>query len=570
MIAPGMAPMRLIGWISAAILLALAAPAAAQDTLPGVMQASPGVTPVATLPEPGVVSARAKGNFLYVSTISGVSIYDITDPRAPNRVGRVDLPNAQNEDVDVGDGILLVSDDPHGWRGLLHVVDVRDPTRPRVVGRLRTWTRGIFAKGPRAEDQPRKRGIGHTATCIDGCRWAYLAGSTAGIDIVDLRNPARPRIAGRFAAREAAGGNGTHDVEQDSRGIAWITGGGGTAGYDVSNPLRPRLLYSTGRSARRGPLNGLIHHNSQRLPGRVMAVTEEDFADRCRSSGSFQTWRFGRRGRMSVLDTFEVERDPWSRLICSAHWFDIRDGLVAQGFYEAGLRLLDVSDPSNIRQVGFWAPQDGMIWAAVFAPTDATGSTVYAVDHNVGVQVVAIDRAALRPVTRQPVARPVRGNIALGIIDGWDAVQRGQRIELAFVVARGKGFGEFSAGGRLGPVTVDAKLPPELVDVRPPRGATWDPATRKLTFTMPAVNRYRVRTVLATVARGAPPGRQIEVMGYARADGDAVVLDGFAADEGLVARRPESAFPFEDESSSAAAASWATTGAPTAFGLCRV
>jgi hypothetical protein len=560
--------MRRIGGIVVAIVLVFASPAAAQDVPLGGTEASPGVTPVTTLPEPGAVSARAKGDRLYVSTITGVSIYDITNPRAPIRMGRIDIRNAQNEDVDVGDGILLVSDDPHGWRGLLHVVDVRDPTRPHVVGTLRTWTRGIFAKGRRGNDQPRKGGIGHTATCIDACRWAYLAGSTAGIDIVDLRNPAKPRIAGRFAAREAAGGNGTHDVEQDAQGIAWVTGGSGTAGYDVSNPLRPRLLYSTGRRARHGPLNGLIHHNSMRLPGRVVAVTEEDFGDRCRSAGSFQTWSFGGHGRqMSVLDTFEVERDPWSRLICSAHWFDIRDGLVAQGYYEAGLRLLDVRDPRNIRQVGFWVPQAGLIWAAVFAPTDPTGSTVYAVDHQAGIQVVALDRAALRPVTRLPVARPPRGNIALAIIDGWDEVKPGQRIELAFVIARGKGFGAYTRGSRLGRVSVEATLPRALVDVRPPRGATWDPATRRLTFTVPSVSRYRVSRVAATIARNVPLGRHIEVMGFARADGDALILDGFAADESDVGRRAESAFPVKGPS---AAAAWLSSGPQTAYALCRL
>ena len=113
-------------------------------------QASPGVTVAASIPERGVISARAVGRHLYVSSLTGVSVFDVSNPRAPVRVGRLDLPNAQNEDVDVGSGILLVSDDPVGGRGILHVIDVRDPAQPRVLSHYRTW--------------PRSRAAGHTET----------------------------------------------------------------------------------------------------------------------------------------------------------------------------------------------------------------------------------------------------------------------------------------------------------------------------------------------------------------------------------------------------------------------
>jgi hypothetical protein len=122
--------------------LALAAAFAAPQT-------SPGVSVAATIPEAGVISARAVGHHLYVSSLTGVSVLDISNPRAPVRVGRLDLPNAQNEDVDVGSGILLVSDDPAGGRGILHVIDVRDPARPRVLSRCSSWLRSRGSATPR-------------------------------------------------------------------------------------------------------------------------------------------------------------------------------------------------------------------------------------------------------------------------------------------------------------------------------------------------------------------------------------------------------------------------------------
>src|SRR3954468_24673037 len=176
--------------------LALIAVLAALPAAPALAapETSPGVALVTSIPERGVISARMVGQHLYVSSLTGVTVFDISRPRAPVRVGRLDLPNAQNEDVDVGSGIMLVSDDPFGGRGILHVIDVHDPAHPRLLSTYSTWARGMLDYlAP-----PRRGGIGHTATCIQQCRYAWLAGSSAGIDIVDLRDPAHPRFAGRF------------------------------------------------------------------------------------------------------------------------------------------------------------------------------------------------------------------------------------------------------------------------------------------------------------------------------------------------------------------------------------
>jgi hypothetical protein len=505
---------------------ALAAALVVSAALPGsaLAETSPGVSVVASIPERGVISARAVGRHLYVSALSGVSIYDIADPRAPVRVGRLELPNAQNEDVDVGSGIMLVSDDPVGGRGALHVIDVRDPASPRLLSSFRTWTPGIFAlRSP----PPRRRGIGHTATCIQDCRYAWLAGSPAGIDVIDLRDPAHPRLARRFAAREAAGAAGTHDVQVDGAGLAWVAGGKGTAAYDVSNPVRPRLVRRTDRRGSRPPLNDLIHHNSLRLRRHVVAITEEAFGAGCRGAGTLQTWRISGRRRMTPLDSIGVERDRSSALLCSAHYFDARDGLIAQGFYEQGVRLIDARRPGRLRQVGYYVSRPGLFWGALFAPTDPSGSTVYALDHSRGIDVLALDRAALRPVRRTGSGRPgAAKDLGLFVDDGFDAVRPGQRLRL-----------QISVFGRGGPADVQVTLPPELVDVRPPRGAGFDAATRTVRFTVRRVDGGTDRIVRARVARSARGGKQLESIGYVSAAGDLLPLTDRGVDRGVVARR---------------------------------
>jgi hypothetical protein len=506
------------------LLLALVLLAAFPAAASAAPETSAGVSVVGSLPDRGVISAKAVGQHLYVSSLTGVTIYDISVPQAPVRVGGLALPNAQNEDVDVGSGIMLVSDDPYGGRGVLHVIDVRDPANPRPLSTYRTWAPGI---GDLSLPLPRKRGIGHTASCIQDCRYAWLAGSSTGIDIVDLRDPANPRRAGGFGARETAGGLGTHDVQVDSSGLAWITGGRGTAAYDVSNPVRPRLVARTNARGRQGPWNNFIHHNSLRLRDDVVAITEEDFGGQCRNAGTLQTWRVSGR-RLTPLDSFGVERDSSAQVMCSAHYFDARDGLIAQGFYEQGVRLVDASDPRRLRQVGYYVNRPGLFWGALFAPTDPTGSTVYALDHSRGIDVLALDRAALGPVRRsgsRPRGRAKPG-FGLAIGEGRDKVRPGQRLRMQFI-----------AYGTGGPARVEVTLPPAYVDVRPQRGVSFDRATRVLRFTKPRRGGGIRKDVRMRVARSTPIGTQLETIGYVSGPDDPLPLDDRGVDRSVVARR---------------------------------
>jgi hypothetical protein len=557
-----MAGTRWIGTLGMVAAFLLAPSAASADAV-----TSPGVSLVQTIPERGVVSAKAAGNLLYVSSLGGVTIYDISNPRQPARVSRLDLPNAQNEDVDVGSGVLLVSDDPFGGRGILHVIDVRDPANPRLSGTVTTWVPGAGFLTPPGARPPRIGGIGHTASCIQQCQWAWLAGSPEGIDVVDLRDPANPKLAGRVKVPEVArGGLGTHDVQVDSQGLAWVAGSYGTAAYDVTNPLRPKVVFRTGREAQRGVLNGLIHHNSQRIGQRTVAVTEEDFAEGCgRDAGSLQTYRIGRGGKLRNLDRFTVEPDRTARLLCSAHYFEERNGLIAQGFYQAGTRLLDVSNPSRIRQVGWFAPPDAMVWGAQFPPTDPSGQTVYVLDHQAGLHVLAIDRAALRPARRNPPNRPAATNVGMIVADEGDFVRPGARVGYAIAAFNG-------GPGRPGPVTVTATLPPQLLDVRPEPGVKFDPATRILSASFPRVRGFRVRAFAARVDPATPLGTSLEVIGFASTPGDRIALDDRGVDRNLVSNRRN---PRPPEPAAAAATARARAAAAAAVlqgraGFCRL
>ena len=545
----------------AAALVALAAaivpaPVSAQAPPPPGSK-SANITPLTTLPEPNVISANFRNNLMYVSTSRGLSIYDIADPAAPQRLSNLPLPHFENEDVDTNGEILLISNDPSEGLGILYVIDVKDPRNPRPMGQLNTGT--ILPLGP-------LYGTGHTASCIQNCRYAYLAGTDQGIDIVDLTNPAQPKLAGNFPAEEIAG-LATHDVQVDSEGLAWIVGFNGTAAYNVDDPLNPRLIYRTDDTAKSRyaeepnndgkTLNDFIHHNSLRLNNSSLAappagsdpnaesdtvlVTEEDYTrPTCEGAGQVETWRIGTDGVLRNLDSFVIEVDPSRTTLCSAHYFDERGGLVAQGWYEGGTRFLDVTDPSDIKQVGYWIPQKNVTWGAYYAPTDPTGSIVYALDTTRGVDVLKIDRGTPDTSTPPPgggtggSAGTPQGqgggsgaspNLRLKIGDRRRSVRKGQTVKYTVDVRNG---GRATANG----IAVTVDLPRGVSRVRGGRSAARG---RQARFTLgslapKATKRFKLVTKISRRFRG----RTVEISAAATTDGDADPRNNFYVDRNQV------------------------------------
>ena len=138
----------------------------------------------------------------------------------------------------------------------------------------------------------------------------------------------------------------------------------------------------------------------------MLAVTEEDYLrPGCEGQGSIQTWRItGSRNsdgttKLELLDYWTTEVNELANASgrspatgnCSAHWFDEDRGLLAQGWYDQGVRFIDISDPRNIRQVGYYA-DTGTFWAAYFAPSDPSGQIVYGLDTAGGIDILRIDR----------------------------------------------------------------------------------------------------------------------------------------------------------------------------------
>jgi hypothetical protein len=314
------------------------------------------------------------------------------------------------------------------------VVDVTDPANPRIRSRVETQTNT------------------HTVSCINevDCQYAYTAGRNGRFSVIDLTDLDNPREVGVHDSPAAlpnpvfTSGAG-HKWNFDQAGYGVHTGSGGSAVFDVSDPTAPRLVATTDEHGVQGPWNNFIHHNAARpnassfrpgaaprlSNGNVLLVTEEDYENtECATAGSFQTWQVrsldGTPGTITPLDRInpvdigEGASAP-HLAFCSAHWFDVhQSGIVAQGFYEGGLRLIDVRDPRDLKEYGYVASGLSEVWDAYWVPQrnkngvarSAKTNIVYTVDAVRGLDVYTVDLPGTAP------AAPLLG--ALGGLRGAD------------------------------------------------------------------------------------------------------------------------------------------------------
>lgn len=394
-----------IASLAVSVLVIGAVPAAGiSPVVPGVDAAvviSPNLTHVGTLPlDAGAVSMRVvrvgKQTRAFVSTTNGLSIYDATNPRVPQLLGRLPLYNWENEDVAVspdGRTVLLTE-----WNGLLylHVIDVSNPLAPRLSGTL-----------PLAGD--------HTVACADpSCM--YVFGSEG--NTYDIRNRAEPvRLPRAQSWGALTGAGGGHALHRDAAGI-WVTDTNPLVVFRLDphplklkvltrgqismnsayqhNNIRPRSMRYVPRTSLTGPLR-----DGELLLGQGETTSEP----KCNSgTGAFSTWSmagFDRGVPMRQLATLrpltnrpQTEDAAVNALGCSGHWFTQKNGrdgsiLVASAWYEHGTRLLSVN-PRNgaIKQIGFFQPRRGSASGAYWMPgTDV----IWTIDYFSGIDILAFD-----------------------------------------------------------------------------------------------------------------------------------------------------------------------------------
>ncbi|GAA2083957.1 LVIVD repeat-containing protein [Actinomadura alba] len=376
-------------------------------------------------------SGRDKRTIVYVSGRFGLKGYDITaDPTRPRLVGEFSLPGFwQSEDTDADHKrkILYLSRDPRAYGGTTDTgesgVYIIDVSKPESLKQL------AYQVIP----------AGHTTSCINDCQYLWTGGPAKAswmpadwggrpVWVTDVRNPRKPKVFPNpiDTGRNDGKTDYTHDIQVDSSGVAWASGRGGVRGYHTSgwryDPVKKQARKATawdpvpyaGGGIDEATTNSSFMHNSFRAVGRtrdqgadpkkwgdgeILVVTEETFNDGCANDGltviaslkgsyGGQGWRSTPEApfRLRTLSTWSVAGQEGSRDDsgdCSAHYFDVKDGVIAQAFYGQGTRFLDITDPTNPRQIAYYRPDDARAWASYFH-----GGYVYVADNARGIDIL--------------------------------------------------------------------------------------------------------------------------------------------------------------------------------------
>jgi hypothetical protein len=258
---------------------------------------------------------------------AGLALYDVTNPAKPKELGRlasgVDFGVHEMGIVQRPDGrVLALAAVPYSFNltngrvGDLRIIDITDPHRPRQVA---DWdVRRDGPAGTRGQLAARRDVFDHSAWPFDNGNKLFASFWAAGVQFLDISNPAAPRLIGQV-------------------------------------PYRPEDGY-------RGAHSGWFNEDET-------LFVQNDEAMRAVGSGSQATWTFQRvfdtssLAQPKLVSTFATESAVPGKDgrvatdgVYSVHNAVIDGDLEYTAWYSDGVRVVDLSDPRRPTEVAWFVP----------------------------------------------------------------------------------------------------------------------------------------------------------------------------------------------------------------------
>lgn len=327
--------------------------------------------PVSSLmyPNGGCNNLRLEGNLAYLICYQGLWIVDISDPLAPVEVSQSDYQVTRNNQsfdasatqysLDIQDGFVYVTDQNDG----LHVADVSNPVAPAWVGQ----------HIPTQEFQEKYGTGGYSDVRVAG-KQAFIA-SNAGLLVLDISNPAIPFETGLFVTDYKQSNTG---LELEDKRVYLVNDFDGIYILDISDPANPQ---KTGLIA-----HGVNSANELSLAFngvRDLALMDGRLYLPDATFGLF-VYDVSKPKKPSVVTRFA---SPAPELLMGLVVQDERAYLYGQ---RCGLRVIDIGDLANPREIGFDDRRLGQDWGQVMVDGRAAGSSVYITDLNAGFWIFNI------------------------------------------------------------------------------------------------------------------------------------------------------------------------------------
>jgi hypothetical protein len=318
---------------------------------------------------------------------NGVWAIDIQDPARPRALASfAKFPGSDGEDVWVGSirtrtfkgdlaavGLQRCSRQSQGFAGLA-LYDVTNPAKPRELGRLATGVvSGVHEMG--VVQRPDGKVLALAAVPYS---FNLTQGRVGDLRIIDITNPRRPRqvadwdvrsdgpaeTRGQLAARRDVFDHSAWPFDKGNKLFAsfWSAG---VQFLDIRDPAAPRLI---GQTPYR-PQDGYRGAHSGWFNADETLFIQNDEAMLAVGSGSGASWTFQR-----VFDTSSLERPRLLSTFATESAVPGRDGKVATdgvysvhnavidgdrsyaSWYSDGVRVVDLSEPRNPREVAWFVP----------------------------------------------------------------------------------------------------------------------------------------------------------------------------------------------------------------------
>ena len=368
----------------------------------------------------------------------GFTIVDVREPTRPHTVRFVPAPpNTWTIHLQTHDDLLLVvhardlfADAAFADERTYYTRSVGETVgSSRSASAQRNWSAGMAIYDLRQPEQPRQigffpvNGVGVHRIWYTGGRWAYVSALLDGYTdyillIVDLQDPTHPVEAGRFALpgmHAAVGETPTwpegkryalhHAVVQgDTAYACWRDGG--LSILNVADRTAPALISHRNWS----PPFGGGTHSALPLPSRnLLLVADEAVLDN-QEDGLKLTWVFDVRdpGNPVSISTLPTPADQ-DYVRKGGHFGPhnlhenrpgsfVSDTLVFAAYQNAGIRVFDISNAYQPREVAFHVPADPvrmvdkrpgrpLVIQSADVFVDARG-VVYATDSNAGLSIL--------------------------------------------------------------------------------------------------------------------------------------------------------------------------------------
>jgi hypothetical protein len=322
-----------------------------------------------------------EGNHAYVGhqhRPHGTTILDISDPRKPKILSTLtpNHPWSHSHKARVVGNLLVVNSEFERGEGRLdeypdggfRIYDIKDRTNPKLVSFVKTYGKGV-----------------HRFDVDEN--YAYISTEMEGyvgniLVIYDMSDPSKPTEVSRWSmeGQHVAGGAEPHPRRAEHRlhhamrcgtemyAGCWMSG---ISIIDVSDIKAPRTLsryeYDPPCPEPTHTFLGVPHP----IGGKRIAIsTEEERARRGADSGKphapLRTWDVSDLARPKLLHSYYLPESatPYraDKVRFGTHQLREkvdRDNLLYVTWFAGGLRIIDINDPANPKERGYFIPKPG-------------------------------------------------------------------------------------------------------------------------------------------------------------------------------------------------------------------